>query len=48
MKLWRLDWAFTSGGARVDKYEFLDPEGRSDHCVQRLLVTSNGGGGVAR
>ncbi|HKB30067.1 MAG TPA: endonuclease/exonuclease/phosphatase family protein [Streptosporangiaceae bacterium] len=39
LKLWRLDWAFVSGGARVHRYEFVDPGGRSDHCVQRLLVT---------
>ncbi len=43
LRMWRLDWAFVSGGAAVQRYEFLDPGGRSDHCVQRLLVTAGDG-----
>jgi endonuclease/exonuclease/phosphatase (EEP) superfamily protein YafD len=39
LRLWRLDWAFVAGGARVHRYDLVDPGGRSDHCLQSLLVT---------
>lgn len=48
LRMWRLDWAFVSGGVRVRRYEFLDPGGRSDHCVQRLLVTVDAAPGPGR
>ncbi|MFF5708265.1 endonuclease/exonuclease/phosphatase family protein [Streptomyces sp. NPDC012756] len=39
LRLWRIDWAFTGGGARVGSYRFRDAEGLSDHLVQELTVT---------
>ncbi|MGW4161704.1 endonuclease/exonuclease/phosphatase family protein [Streptomyces sp. NPDC004788] len=40
LRLWRIDWAFTGGGARVGSYRFRDAEGLSDHLVQELTVTT--------
>ncbi|PVC73238.1 endonuclease/exonuclease/phosphatase family protein [Streptomyces sp. CS081A] len=40
LRLWRIDWAFTGGGARVGSYRFRDAEGLSDHLVQELTVTA--------
>ncbi|MEU9297886.1 endonuclease/exonuclease/phosphatase family protein [Streptomyces sp. NPDC048266] len=40
LRLWRIDWAFTGGGARVGAYRFRDAEGLSDHLVQELTVTT--------
>ncbi|MER5204457.1 endonuclease/exonuclease/phosphatase family protein [Streptomyces sp. NPDC002825] len=39
LRLWRIDWAFTGGGARVGSYRFRDAEGLSDHRVQELTVS---------
>ncbi|CAM5324231.1 endonuclease/exonuclease/phosphatase family protein [Streptomyces tanashiensis] len=39
LRLWRIDWAFTGGGARVGSYRFRAAEGLSDHLVQELTVT---------
>jgi endonuclease/exonuclease/phosphatase (EEP) superfamily protein YafD len=36
--LWQVDWTFTSG-ARVHRYELVDPQELSDHRVQELLVS---------
>jgi endonuclease/exonuclease/phosphatase (EEP) superfamily protein YafD len=38
LRLWRLDWAFTSRAVQVQRYEFVDPAGLSDHRGQRLLL----------
>ncbi|WP_157870039.1 MULTISPECIES: endonuclease/exonuclease/phosphatase family protein [unclassified Streptomyces] len=38
LRLWRIDWAFTGGGARVGRYRFRAAEGLSDHLVQELTV----------
>lgn len=40
LRLWRIDWAFTGGGARVGSYRFRDAEGLSDHLIQELTVTT--------
>ncbi|MFB8077959.1 MULTISPECIES: endonuclease/exonuclease/phosphatase family protein [unclassified Streptomyces] len=40
LRLWRIDWAFTGGGARVGSYRFRAAEGLSDHLVQELTVTT--------
>ncbi|MFJ7989284.1 endonuclease/exonuclease/phosphatase family protein [Streptomyces sp. NPDC096351] len=40
LRLWRIDWAFTGGGARVGSYRFRSAEGLSDHLVQELTVTT--------
>ncbi|WP_338493799.1 endonuclease/exonuclease/phosphatase family protein [Streptomyces sp. SJL17-4] len=40
LRLWRIDWTFTGGGARVGSYRFRDAEGLSDHLVQELTVTT--------
>ncbi|MFE5660090.1 endonuclease/exonuclease/phosphatase family protein [Streptomyces sp. NPDC056517] len=40
LRLWRIDWAFTGGGARVGSYGFRAAEGLSDHLVQELTVTT--------
>ncbi|MFF3842097.1 endonuclease/exonuclease/phosphatase family protein [Streptomyces sp. NPDC001930] len=40
LRLWRIDWAFTGGGARVGSYRFRPAEGLSDHLVQELTVTT--------
>ncbi|WP_328942634.1 endonuclease/exonuclease/phosphatase family protein [Streptomyces sp. NBC_00250] len=40
LRLWRIDWAFTGGGARVGSYRFVDAAGLSDHLVQELTVTT--------
>ncbi|WP_188266609.1 endonuclease/exonuclease/phosphatase family protein [Streptomyces sp. CBMA291] len=42
LRLWRIDWAFTGGGARVGAYRFRDAQGLSDHLVQELTVTTPG------
>ncbi|MFD3725768.1 endonuclease/exonuclease/phosphatase family protein [Streptomyces sp. NPDC058671] len=39
LRLWRIDWAFTGGGARVGSYRFRDAQGLSDHLVQELTLT---------
>lgn len=38
LRLWRLDWVFVSGDARVHRYDFVKATGFSDHGLQRLLV----------
>ncbi|OKJ56802.1 hypothetical protein AMK27_24090 [Streptomyces sp. CB02009] len=40
LRLWRIDWAFTGGGARVGSYRFRAAEDLSDHLVQELTVTT--------
>ncbi|WP_370414799.1 endonuclease/exonuclease/phosphatase family protein [Streptomyces fradiae] len=40
LRLWRIDWAFTGGGARVGAYRFRDARGLSDHLVQELTLIS--------
>jgi len=37
--LWRLDWAFVSSAVEVHRYEFLSPQGMSDHYAQLLAIT---------
>ncbi|MFG2040013.1 endonuclease/exonuclease/phosphatase family protein [Dactylosporangium sp. NPDC048998] len=39
VELWRLDWAFTSDPVTVQRYEFVDPRGMSDHSLQRIELT---------
>ena len=39
LRLWRLDWVFTTRDVQVYRYDFTDPHGMSDHRVQRLLVS---------
>ncbi|MGW4639511.1 endonuclease/exonuclease/phosphatase family protein [Sphaerisporangium sp. NPDC004334] len=36
--LWRLDWVMSRGGARVDGYRFVGPDGLSDHMGQTFSV----------
>lgn len=38
-RLWRNDWALVAGGMGVDSYEFVDPQGNSDHTAQLLELT---------
>ncbi|WP_328319564.1 endonuclease/exonuclease/phosphatase family protein [Streptomyces sp. NBC_00388] len=38
MDLWRLDLAFTAGGAKADRYDFAGPRGHSDHSAQSLTI----------
>ncbi|MFF8597443.1 endonuclease/exonuclease/phosphatase family protein [Streptomyces sp. NPDC015232] len=38
LRLWRIDWTFTGGGARVGGYRFRDARGLSDHLVQELTL----------
>jgi endonuclease/exonuclease/phosphatase family metal-dependent hydrolase len=42
LRLWRLDWALLRGGVTAVRYEFVHPGLRSDHRIQRLLVTAGG------
>lgn len=39
LRLWRLDYAYTTPEFQVHEYTFLDPEGLSDHKAQRLVVS---------
>ncbi|GAB3800530.1 endonuclease/exonuclease/phosphatase family protein [Micromonospora zhanjiangensis] len=39
LPLWRLDWVFTNQGVRVERYEFSDSQGMSDHQAQRIWVS---------
>jgi endonuclease/exonuclease/phosphatase (EEP) superfamily protein YafD len=36
---WRLDWLFTTPDITVNAYAFLDPEGLSDHRLQRAVLS---------
>ncbi len=38
LRLWRLDWTFTSRDLTVSRYEFVDPDGMSDHRGQRIAL----------
>jgi len=38
--LWRIDWMLTTPDVTVHRYEFLDPQGMSDHKVQRVLLST--------
>ncbi|MFE4862070.1 endonuclease/exonuclease/phosphatase family protein [Streptomyces sp. NPDC056670] len=40
LRLWRIDWVFTSTGVRVERYAFRDPGGLSDHLAQDVTITT--------
>jgi endonuclease/exonuclease/phosphatase family metal-dependent hydrolase len=40
--LWRLDWLFTTRDVTVHAYDLLDPQGLSDHQVQRITLSAQG------
>jgi GT2 family glycosyltransferase/endonuclease/exonuclease/phosphatase family metal-dependent hydrolase len=39
LALVRLDWAFTSPGVNVSRYDFLDAQAISDHRAQSLMIS---------
>ncbi|MFH8723891.1 endonuclease/exonuclease/phosphatase family protein [Streptomyces termitum] len=39
LPFFRMDWAFTGGGARVHRYELLPTDGISEHRMQELRLT---------
>jgi endonuclease/exonuclease/phosphatase (EEP) superfamily protein YafD len=39
LRLWRMDWTFTSPGMRVHRYDLRSPEGMSSHHLQDLVVS---------
>ncbi|ASW57174.1 hypothetical protein CIK06_28075 [Plantactinospora sp. KBS50] len=39
---WRIDWLRTTPDVNVHRYEFLDPQGLSDHRVQQIQLTVQG------
>jgi len=43
-RLWRLDWAFTSGRIKVFRYGFVASRGLSDHRAQLLVMSLSGEG----
>jgi endonuclease/exonuclease/phosphatase family metal-dependent hydrolase len=38
---WRLDWLFTTPDVAVSRYDLLDPQGFSDHKVQRIALAAD-------
>uniref|UniRef100_A0AAU2V2A0 Endonuclease/exonuclease/phosphatase family protein n=1 Tax=Streptomyces sp. NBC_00003 TaxID=2903608 RepID=A0AAU2V2A0_9ACTN len=40
LRLWRIDWVFTSAAVRAEQYAFRDPGGLSDHLAQDVTVTT--------
>lgn len=38
--MWRLDWLFTTPDVAVSSYDLLDPQGLSDHKVQRIVLSA--------
>ena len=42
---WRVDWALVANGVAVQRYDFVDSRGRSDHAAQDLLLAVPAGGG---
>ncbi len=40
LRLWRIDWVFTSTGVRAEQYAFRDPGGLSDHLAQDVTITT--------
>jgi len=40
MPFWRLDWVFSSSNVRIDRYDFLDAQGLSDHRPQQVWLSS--------
>lgn len=42
LRLWRVDWAFTSGGVRALDYDLRDPQGMSDHDAQVVELAVGG------
>ncbi|MFD7538981.1 MULTISPECIES: endonuclease/exonuclease/phosphatase family protein [unclassified Streptomyces] len=40
LRLWRIDWVFTSAGVRAEQYTFRDPGGLSDHLAQDVTITT--------
>ncbi|MFG3283008.1 endonuclease/exonuclease/phosphatase family protein [Streptomyces sp. NPDC048111] len=39
LRLWRIDWVFTSAAVRAVRYAFRDPGGLSDHLAQDVTIT---------
>ncbi|WP_214107653.1 hypothetical protein [Acrocarpospora catenulata] len=39
LRLWRMDWTFTSPGVAVHRYELRSPEGMSTHHLQDLHIS---------
>ncbi|WP_214409321.1 endonuclease/exonuclease/phosphatase family protein, partial [Sphaerisporangium fuscum] len=39
LRLWRMDWTFTSPGLRVHRYGLRSPEGLSSHHLQDMTVS---------
>ncbi|WP_083958073.1 endonuclease/exonuclease/phosphatase family protein [Herbidospora mongoliensis] len=39
LRLWRMDWTFTSPGLTVHRYDLRSPDGLSTHHLQELLIS---------
>jgi len=39
LRAWRLDWAFTSAGIAVSRYQFVSSHAMSDHRAQLLVLS---------
>ncbi|BCB90124.1 endonuclease/exonuclease/phosphatase family protein [Phytohabitans suffuscus] len=39
--LWRIDWLLSTADVTVHRYEFVDPEGLSDHRPQRVVLSTD-------
>lgn len=39
LQLWRVDRAFTTPEITVHSYDLIDPRGRSDHALQRMVLS---------
>ncbi|WP_432933777.1 endonuclease/exonuclease/phosphatase family protein [Microbispora sp. CA-135349] len=39
LRLWRMDWTFTSPGLLVHRYDLRSPEGMSSHQLQDMVVS---------
>ncbi|GIH25183.1 hypothetical protein Aph01nite_34930 [Acrocarpospora phusangensis] len=42
LRLWRMDWTFTSPGLTVHRYDLRSPAGLSTHHLQDLLISPDG------